>query len=155
MEYEKIVLGPRQTFLTGLFTVENLYRRTHTVSCFASIGSGTNPSFPKVTAKASRAFVLRVKVLETSSDGSEGRYDLTGMSLKVVLKRYYRYHESRPADIVKSAEIELPEKMGLFYVSFDSEDLEEPGDYTVEVVDDRGEGVFSSICEFDLKLTSP
>lgn len=154
---ELVVLGPRRTFLTRLFTVENLYRRTHTISCLAAVGDNVNPSWNRIRAIAGRAFTVRIKVFEKSEDGVESPYDLTGMTLKARFQEEYNYtaEEDDIPDVVSvSAYAEVPASAGMLYFNVSADSFEESGDFIVEIVDDRGVSGLSSICRFQLNLAS-
>lgn len=160
-----MVLGPRQAFKTGLYTVRNLYQRTHTVSCMANVGEASYPALPRIEGYAGRNFTLRVAVLESGADGVEVPYDLTGMSLIALVKKYSGYGEAEVAAVPLDVEMEVPARQGLLKVPVVSTDFPSVGSYSVEVVDVLAEEippedpeddpippVYATVCRFEMEL---
>lgn len=163
-----IVLGPRQTFLEEIHTVQNLYRRTHSVSCLANVGEASHPSIARVRVVAGRAFTLRVAVVEYNADGTEEPFDLSGMTLLAIVRKYSRYDATEPDPTEHAVTAEIPPKLGLMKVTFASTDLVLPGSYSVEIVDVLAVGVpsedpevpatppeYASICRLEMDLVRP
>ena len=163
-----IVLGPTQAFLEGIHTVQNLYRRTHSVSCLANVGEASHPSTARVRTVVARAFTLRVAVVEYDASGMEQPYDLSGMSLLALVRKYSGYDVAEVAPAEHAVTAEIPSKLGLMKVAFASTDLASPGSYSVEIVDVLAEEIpsedpeepatppeYASICRVEMELVRP